>query len=66
MHIGMLVYLADPVADAIERLSVCDIINQKNSLCSSEIRRRDSAEAFLAGRVPDLRGTAINHILAAW
>lgn len=47
--------LRDPVPDGIEGLLVCDIVNQKNALCASEIRGSDGAEALLTSRVPDLQ-----------
>jgi hypothetical protein len=33
----MLFNLLDPVADALERLSVCDVVHQKNPLCAAEV-----------------------------
>ena len=52
---GMLLDVADPVADVREGLLVGDVIHQQNSHGSSVIGCRDGTEAFLTRSIPDLQ-----------
>mmetsp|Transcript_9632 Transcript_9632/g.20473 ORF Transcript_9632/g.20473 Transcript_9632/m.20473 type:complete len:102 (-) Transcript_9632:330-635(-) len=54
MHVGVLLDLADPVADALERPPVRDVVDEQDALRAAEVGGRDGAEALLAGGVPDL------------
>ena len=54
MYISMLLNLRDPIADGLEGPPIGDVVNQQDALGAAEVGRGDGAEAFLAGRVPDL------------
>lgn len=47
--------LRHPVPNGVEGLLVRHVVNEKDSLRASEVRGCDRAEAFLPGRVPDLK-----------
>ncbi len=51
----VLVDIAQPLADAIKRLAVGDVVDEHDAHGASVVRRRDRVEALLAGRVPDLK-----------
>lgn len=50
-----LLNLSHPVPNGVERLFVCHVVHQENPLCASEVGRRDGAETFLPGRIPNLQ-----------
>ena len=51
---GMLLDVADPVADVGEGLFVSDVVHQQDAHGSSVVCGGDRAEALLSGSVPDL------------
>lgn len=50
-----LLNLSHPVPNGVERFFVCDVVHQEDSLCASEVGRRDGAETLLPGRIPNLQ-----------
>mmetsp|Transcript_2827 Transcript_2827/g.6296 ORF Transcript_2827/g.6296 Transcript_2827/m.6296 type:complete len:307 (-) Transcript_2827:121-1041(-) len=56
VRVGVIVELRHPsLRQRFERLGVCDVVDQNDTLCLAEIgRQQDPREAFLSGRVPDL------------
>lgn len=52
--VGELFNVPDPVADVIEGAFIGDIVDQHDSHGAAVVSGGDGAEAFLAGRVPDL------------
>ena len=55
----MLLNLGDPVANALKGSSIRHVVHQKNSLGTAEVRGGDGAEAFLSGRIPNLKLDAL-------
>lgn len=51
----MLLNLRDPVTNRLERPAVGNVVDQENTLGSSEVRSSDRPEAFLSSGVPDLK-----------
>ncbi len=53
--VGVLVNIAQPLANAVEGLAVGDVVDEHDAHRAAIIRRRDRVEALLARRVPDLQ-----------
>jgi hypothetical protein len=62
MDISVLLNLGDPVANGFKRAAISDIIDEEDSLGTTEIGSGNGAEALLAGSVPNLEldASAIN------
>jgi hypothetical protein len=60
VHIGVLLDLAHPVPDGLERTTVRHIIDQEDALRPPEVGGGDGTETFLPGRVPDLELDALS------
>lgn len=58
----MLLNLGDPVANGFKRAAISDIIDEEDSLGTTEIGSGNGTEALLAGSVPNLEldASAIN------
>jgi hypothetical protein len=54
VHVRVLLYLTHPVADAVERPPVCDVIDQQNPLPSRVVNRVSHGNKAVrpAGRPP--------------
>lgn len=55
----MLLDLGYPVANALKRTAVRDVVDEDDSLGPAEVAGGDGAEALLAGGIPDLKFDAL-------
>ncbi len=49
---GVAVDLLEPLLDVVEAIHVGDIVDDADAVGAAVVRRRDGAEAFLAGGIP--------------
>ena len=55
LRIREFVNFSEPFPSVLEALSICDVVNDCNSVRAVIIVRRDALESFLAGCVPNLK-----------
>lgn len=61
---GIAVNFLQPLLNVVERVHVCHIVDNTDTMCTAVVRRCDCSETFLTGSVP-LSNSHVSHLFVA-